>query len=157
MNLPKEFDFYTKEGIAKKCSIDKPRAGFLIKESGLSLEGLNERLEKIGINRKNSNSIIKDCYDIVMELARALLLLKGYNAVGLYAHEAEVSYLKKLGFLDNEISFLNELRHFRNSVIYYGEILDEEYAEKAVNFTKKVYPKLKALCEEAKAVNKNQK
>ncbi|MBU3896630.1 MAG: hypothetical protein KJ697_01710 [Nanoarchaeota archaeon] len=128
MKLPKNFEEYIKEGIIKKCSIDKNRADFLIEETKKTSNGLKERIEKIGINENNANSIIKDCYDIMMELIRAKLLLDGYNSSGQYAHEAEISYLKKLGFPDVEISFLNELRYFRNSITYYGKILNSEYA-----------------------------
>ena len=143
MKLPKEFEYYVKKGVIRKSSQDKPRAEFLIKESEVSFEGLKERIKIIGINHKNVNSIIKDCYDIVLELIRAKLLLEGYSSSGSYAHEAEISYLKKLGFPESEISFLNELRYFRNSVTYYGKILDKEYAEKVFKFLNKMYPKLK--------------
>lgn len=142
MNLPKEFEFYIEASIARKCSPDKPRAEFLIRESQNSMEGLRERIEKIGINNKNANSIIKDCYDIMMELIRARLLLSGYNASGQYAHEAEVSYLMKLEFPESEVLFLNELRYFRNAITYYGKILDKEYAEKVFEFMNMIYPKL---------------
>ncbi|MEK6842700.1 MAG: hypothetical protein AABX84_02695, partial [Nanoarchaeota archaeon] len=60
-------------------------------------------------------------------------------------HEAEISYLKKLGFPDSEISFLNELRYFRNSITYYGKILDKEYAEKVYVFLNKIIAKLKRI------------
>ncbi len=145
MNLPKEFEYYLKMGIVKKCSVDRQRAEFLINESQNSLEGIRERVEKIGINEKNANSIIKDCYDILMELIRAKLLLSGYNSSGQYAHEAEVSFLKKMGFPLEEVSFLNDLRYFRNSVTYYGKILDKEYAEKVLEFLDRIYPKLKEM------------
>lgn len=143
MRLPNDFESYLTKGIIKKITPDKPRAEFLRKESETSLEGLRERIRVMGIDNKNSNSIIKDCYDILMELIRAKLLLKGYKSSGQYSHEAEVSYLKKLGFREREISFLNELRYFRNSVTYYGKILDKEYAQKVYNFLIKIYPKLK--------------
>ncbi len=144
MKLPREFDFYIKKGVIRKTKQNKPRAEFLIKESEVSLEGLKERIKIIGINERNANSIIKDCYDIMLELIRAKLLSEGYSSSGSYAHEAEISYLKKLGFPESEISFLNELRYFRNSVTYYGKILDTEYAEKILQFLNKIYPKLKA-------------
>ena len=143
MKLPKEFEYYVNEGIIKKIRPDKPRAEFLKKESEVSLEGLKERVEIIGINDKNANSIIKDCYDVIMEMIRAKLLLDGYSSSGSYAHEAEISYLKTLRFLENESYFLNELRYFRNSVTYYGKILDKEYAEKVLKFMKKIYPKIR--------------
>ncbi|MCX6746689.1 MAG: hypothetical protein NTU63_00975 [Candidatus Pacearchaeota archaeon] len=146
MKLPKEFEYYLNKDSIRK-SKDKPRAEFLLDESEVSFEGLKERIQIIGINNKNANSIIKDCYDIMMEMIRAKLLLEGYSFSGNYAHEAEISYLKKLGFPDNEVSFLNELRYFRNSMIYYGKIFDKEYAKKVLYFLNKIHPKLKKLVE----------
>jgi len=143
MKLPKEFEYYLKDAVKK--SRDKPRAEFLLNESDISMEGLKERIKIIGINDKNANSIIKDCYDIMIEIIRAKLLLEGYSFSGNYAHEAEISYLKKLGFPDNEVSFLNELRYFRNSIMYYGKILEKEYAEKVFSFLNQIHPKLKKL------------
>ena len=143
MKLPKEFEYYVNKGIIKKLNQDEPRAKFLIKESEISLEGLKERIKIIGINNKNANSIIKDSYDIIMEMIRAKLLLTGYSSSGIGAHEAEISYLKKLKFPESEISFLNQLRYFRNGVIYYGKILDKDYAEKVVKFLRSIYPRLK--------------
>ncbi|MEK6974551.1 MAG: hypothetical protein AABW41_04930 [Nanoarchaeota archaeon] len=145
MKLPKEFEYYLSEGIIRKSGQDKPRAQFLLKESEVSLEGLKERIKIIGINDKNANSIIKDCYDIIMEIIMAKLLLEGYSSSGSYAHEAEISYLKRLKFPDSEISFMNELKYFRNSVTYYGKILDKEYAEKVFDFLGKIIEKLKMV------------
>jgi hypothetical protein len=143
MNSPKQFEEYIAKGIIRKISPDKSRAEFLANESVLSLEGLKDIIEKIGIDEKNANSIIKECYDIMMELIRAKLLLKGYNSSGQYAHEAEVAYARNLGLNENEISFLNELRYSRNSAIYYGKIFSTEYAKKVFDFLNKILGKLK--------------
>ena len=145
MNLPKDFEYYLQKGIVRKITSDIPRARFLVEESEISFEGLKEMIQAIGINNRNSNLVIKNVYDILIGLIRAKLLLEGYISSGNYAHEAEISYLKKIGFSDKEISFLNELRYFRNSVTYYGKILDKEYAEKVMELTKKNYLKLKKL------------
>lgn len=145
MKPSKTFEEYVKQGIIKKSSVNKPRADFLINETEKTLRGLYKRVDIIGIDEDNANSIVKDCYDVVMELIRAKLLLAGYSSAGQFAHEAEVSYLQKLGFFDHEVSFLNDLRYFRNSVTYYGKILNVEYAKQVVEFTKKIYPKLKNL------------
>ena len=53
----------------------------------------------------------------------------------------------KFGFSEGEISFLNDLRHFRNSATYYGKILNKEYAEKAHDFMNKIIGKLKKIAE----------
>ena len=145
MKMPKEFSYYIAQGIIVKSSPNMQRAAFLIKESENSLEGLKERVDKIGINDKNANSIVKDCYDIIMELIRAKLLMEGYTSSGQYSHEAEVSYLQVLKFQEKDIIFLNELRYFRNSVTYYGKILDKEYAQKVYGFLNEIYPKLKKI------------
>ena len=89
---------------------------------------------------------VKQCYDILMELVRAIMLLQGYNASGSGAHEAEVSYLRKLNFSEKEIQFADQLRYFRNGMIYYGTMLDKNYAEEVITFTKRVYSKLKEKC-----------
>lgn len=145
MNLPRQFEDYIKQGIIKECSINKSRANFLISETEKTFRGLNKRLEVMGIDEDNANSIIKDCYDIIMELIRAKLFLTGYCSAGQFAHEAEISYLKKCGFSDNDILFINDLRYFRNSVTYYGKILSVEYSKQVVEFTKKIYKKLKEI------------
>lgn len=138
------FEEYLEQGIIRKCSINKIRADFLIEETEKTFRGLNKRLEVMGIDEDNANSIIKDCYDIIMELTRAKLLLARYCSAGQYAHEAEVIYLKKCGFSESEVAFVNDLRYFRNSVTYYGKILNVEYAEKVVEFTRKIYPRLRS-------------
>ena len=97
----------------------------------------------MGVEEDTTNSLIKDCYDIILELIRAKLLLDGYSASGQFAHEAEVSYLRKMDFSENEVLFINDLRYFRNSATYYGKILSVEYAKQVVKFTFKIHPKLK--------------
>jgi hypothetical protein len=72
---------------------------------------------------------------------------EGYVSSGQYAHEAEVAYLQVLKFQENDIIFLNELRYFRNSVTYYGKILDKDYAKKVFRFLNEIYPKLKKIAE----------
>jgi len=145
MILPKNFGEYLERNVIRKVSSDMPRARFLISESEKSLRGLRRRLQVMGIDEDNANSIVKDCYDIIMELIRAKLLIDGYKSAGQFAHEGEVAYLQKLGFDDAEISFINELRYFRNSAMYYGKILSVEYAKKVTEVISAVYPKLRNL------------
>jgi len=73
------------------------------------------------------------------------MFLKGYNASGNRAHEAEVAYMRLLDFKETEVQFADQMRYFRNGMIYYGTILDKEYAEKVILFTKQIYSKLKIL------------
>jgi|SRR3989338_4906723 len=147
MSMPDDFSVYVKKGTIKISGVNKPRANFLINESQKTCNGLKKRLDVMGIDEDNANSIVKDCYDVVMELVRARLLLDGYNPSGLFAHEAEVSYLDNMGFKERDILFLNDMRYFRNSVTYYGKILTVDYAEKVAEFTIRVYPVLKEKCQ----------
>ena len=142
MKAVRKFDEFIKEGIVKLQSPDKSRAEFLIKESEKMLVGLNERLKIMGIDENNTNSIIKDCYDILMGLIRAKMFLEGFNASGYRAHEAEVSYMENIGFSENEVQFADQIRFFRNGMLYYGTILDKEYAEKVIKFTRESYKKI---------------
>ncbi len=78
----RNFEEFIKENIVKKQSIDKSRAEFLIKESENSYKNLLEMLQKIKLSDNNANNFLKSCYDILMELIRAKMLLERYNASG---------------------------------------------------------------------------
>ncbi|MEK6938646.1 MAG: hypothetical protein AABX04_06385 [Nanoarchaeota archaeon] len=140
------FEEFIEQNIIKKQSPDYSRAEFLIKESENSYNNLLELINKVKLEDYNANMFVKQCYDILMELVRAIMLLQGYNASGSGAHEAEVSYLRKLNFSEKEIQFADQLRYFRNGMIYYGTMLDKNYAEEVITFTKRVYSKLKEKC-----------
>ena len=150
MNLPFDFEHYLEQGIVKKQSSNIPRAKFLFDESSKAKIGLDRRVEKMGIDEFNVNSIIKDVHDIIIEMIRAKMFVDGFSASGNFAHEAEVSYLKKLNFLESEIIFINELRMARNGITYYGKLYQVDYAIKVVDFLKKIYPKLVALLSKLK-------
>ena len=142
MNRIKSFEEFVEKKVVKKQSPDRPSAEFLEKESDISYTYMLELIKKMGISDINANDYIKKCYDILMGLIRAKMLLDGYSASGFSAHEAEVYYLEKLGFDEKETKFVNQIRYFRNGMLYYGTILDKEYAEKVISFTKDNYAKL---------------
>ncbi len=150
MKAVKYFESFLLEGVVKKQAPDKSRAEFLVQESEKGYRTLLEFVKKIGITEDNANSFIKSCYDVIMEIIRAKMLLDGYNASGKGAHEAEVSYLRNLNFDETNVQFLDQIRFFRNGMLYYGTIIDKEYAEKALNFTNSILPKLKNLIKDVK-------
>ena len=133
----RDFEEFIKKGIIKKQSPDKSRAEFLFKEAENNYSFLLQLLEKFEITDENANSIIKSCYDILMEIIRAKMLLDGYNASGFDAHKAEVAYLRVLGFEENDVKFADKIRYYRNGMIYYGKAFDKEYAEKVLDFLDK--------------------
>lgn len=143
----KLFEEYLSEGVARRVTINKERAKSLLVEAERKMNSLKKRLEKLGVANEDANDYVEYCYDIIMHLVRAKMLLDGYNASGFGAHEAEVAYLGVLGFSERDVQFADQMRYFRNGILYYGTCLDKEYAEKVIEFTKKVYPKLKEMIE----------
>jgi len=51
--------------------------------------------------------------------------------------------MRKIGFNELDVSFMNELRYFRNGIKYYGKRLDKKYAEKVLKFLNRLYLILK--------------
>jgi|SRR3989338_6519186 len=145
MRAIRKFEEFLRENTVKKQSVDKSRAAFLIQEAENSYNNLLEMMQKIPLHEGNANSFVKSCYDILMELIRAKMLMGGYNATGFGAHEAEVAYMRVLGFDEHDVQFADQLRFFRNGMLYYGTILDIVYAEKVIHFTKRLYPRLKKM------------
>src|SRR3989344_4001102 len=135
MKAIKNFEEFVRNGTVKKQTPDKSRSEFLIKEAHRNYLYLLELIKKMGIDNRNANSYIESCHNILVGLIRAKLLLGGYNASGFGAHEAEVAYMRNLGFNEKDVQFADQIRYFRNGIMYYGTSLDKEYAEKAVAFT----------------------
>src|SRR3989344_4714569 len=145
-----QFEDYLHEEIVKVVKKDQQRAYSLISEAERKLSSLNERIKKIGVRDDNANDYVEQCYDILLFLIRDKLFIEGYSCTGQGAHEAEISYMIKLGFDEKEIKFTDKLRYFRNGILYYGKLLDREYAEKVITFTKKNYLKLKRIVKREK-------
>lgn len=145
MSPVKNFTDFVKEGIVKKQAPDLSRSRFLAKESEKAYAFIGTVLKNVGLSDDNANSVIKISYDAIMELIRAEMLTHGYNASGQGAHEAEVAYLRNIGFSENDVQFADQLRYFRNGMMYYGKILDKEYAEKVIEFLNQTYSKLNSL------------
>ena len=145
MRAVRNFEMFISEGIVKKQAPDISRANFLSQESDRSYKFLKKIINDYSPTDENANSIIRLCYDVLMELIRAIMLKNGFNSSGKGAHEAEVSYLRELGFKENDVMFADQLRYFRNGIVYYGKILDAEYAKKVIGFLEKIYPELKNI------------
>jgi len=145
MRIVKLFEEFIKEQIVKKISPDNQRAENLSLESERKYYLLQKTIETMGIDDNNANDYIEYCYNIVLFLIRAKMLKQGYTSSGQGAHEAEVAFTRNIDFKESEVQFLEQLRYFRNGVLYYGKRFDKEYAEKVIEFTKKNYLRLKSL------------
>jgi hypothetical protein len=90
----------------------------------------NRRLAKSllasALDRMNfAKSILKDkpkyalelAYEAVIELIDALLALEGFKS---WSHEANIAFLRKIGFKEFEVRRVNLSRKKRHSSKYYG-------------------------------------
>ncbi len=145
MRRLKSFEEFLREGIARKITPDIQRSKSLALEAERKESSLKESVEKIGIKDENANDYAEHCYDIMMFLIRARMYSDGYSSNGQGAHEAEVSYMRKIDFTEIDVSFVDNLRYFRNGILYYGKRVDAEYANKVLAFLNKIYPKLRSL------------
>jgi hypothetical protein len=150
MNPLKNFKEFVSQGMVKRISPNKNRADSLIKEAESKKSFLESVIKSMSKENYYPNFIVETCYDIILEFVRARMILDGFKSD---SHEAEVSYMNELSFSNFEVRFVNELRYFRNGIKYYGKILDEEYADKVLDFLKKIYPKLKKLDKDASCKN----
>jgi len=139
----KIFKEYINEGTIRQISPDKERAQDLFLESERKFNLLEETIQKMDIRDDNANDYVEYCYNIIMFLIRAKMLEKGYISSGQGAHEAEVAFARNFKLNDSEVRLLNQLRYFRNGILYYGKRFDREYAEKIIKFTHKIYQLIK--------------
>ena len=141
----KDFEYFINQGIIKIRSPNKSLANDLIQESERKYNSLMNLIDKIGISNENANDIIESSYDILLYLIRAKLCIEGFKSSGEGAHEAEISYLLKLGFSENEVRIIDELRYFRNRIKYYGKRFSLEYAKKILELLNKNYKKIRKM------------
>ncbi|MEK6874165.1 MAG: hypothetical protein AABX52_00245 [Nanoarchaeota archaeon] len=139
----KLFEEFIEEGIAKKITPDKQRAENLYLESERKSRLLQKAVNGMGIDNENANDFIEYCYNTIMFFIRAKMLERGYISSGQGAHEAEVAFARILGFTDAELKLLDQLRYFRNGILYYGKRFDQEYASLIIDFTKKIFIRFK--------------
>jgi hypothetical protein len=140
-----DFKVFLQDNVIQKTSRDRSKANFLLEEALQSYQTLLELIESLPPKDSNANLFVRLCYDILLETIRAKMHLDGYHASGPRAHEAEVSYLKELGFSEKDVRIADKIRFFRNGMLYYGTILDKDYAEIVIEFTKINYQRLVAM------------
>jgi hypothetical protein len=92
--------------------------------------------------------IAENYYEIIKELSSALLLLKGFKAVGENAHKIIIDNLSEFAdFNSYDISLLQDLRIKRNKSQYEGKPFDESYLLNKKSDLLLIIDKLKKLVE----------
>lgn len=94
------------------------------------LQLIKEREEFVSSidHNKFSTNATENYYEIIKELANALLLLDGLRTIGEYAHKDLIDYLINYKeFSESDIVFMNDLRIKRNNRAYDGKKIDPSY------------------------------
>ena len=94
------------------------------------LQLIKEREEFVSSidHEKFSTNASENYYEIVKELASAILLLDGLKTIGEYAHKDLIDYLiNYIEFSESDILFMNDLRIKRNNSAYDGKKIDPSY------------------------------
>lgn len=79
-------------------------------------------------HEKFSTNASENYYEIIKELANALLLIDGLKTIGEYAHKDLIDYLINYKeFTESDILFMNDLRIKRNNSAYDGKKIDPIY------------------------------
>jgi len=94
------------------------------------LQLIKEREEFVSSidHEKFSTNASENYYEIIKELASALLLLDGLKTTGEYAHKDLIDYLTNYKeFTQADILFMNDLRIKRNNSAYDGKKIEPSY------------------------------
>ncbi len=94
---------------------------------------------------KFSTIVGENYYEIIKELATALILLDGLKVTGEGAHKELIDYLLNYGFSEDEILLMNDLRIKRNKSFYEGKMIDKDYLLSKKDKFLKLIKKLKRL------------
>ncbi|MBU0460977.1 MAG: hypothetical protein KJ574_00160 [Nanoarchaeota archaeon] len=128
------FDDYLREGKVLRRDKDPALKNSLVKDA-------DERILQLSIAGLKPKFRFEQAYESVRELADALLARDGFKT---YSHEAALSYLRKIGILnDAEMERLDVCRRKRNDSKYYGRDTDEKECERLILFLKNIFERVK--------------
>lgn len=122
-----------------KITPDKERA-----KSIVNMVSLVEERIKLQDRHRMTALIIADYYEIIKELATAVLLIDGYKTL---SHKDLIDYLGEncSEFNSQEISAMDNLRILRNRIAYEGFFVEFHYLNRNENLFKQAINKLKNL------------
>ncbi|MBW2988475.1 hypothetical protein KY318_03105, partial [Candidatus Woesearchaeota archaeon] len=92
------------------------------------------------MSHKRAYKIVEECYEIIKELLTALMYLDGFKTL---SHLALLEYFSNnYNVLDKkQLKLIDKLRKFRNSIVYYGEQVKQEFL---VNYMEEIEGIIKA-------------
>jgi hypothetical protein len=125
-----------------KVSIDLEKA-----KSILRMVELREKRIEAYSSKNFGSLLVEDYYEIIKELATALLCLEGYKTL---SHKALFKYIydKHSIFEFAEKELTDDLRKKRNKVVYNGFLIRDSYVARNLMTIKKLIRKYKSLLKE---------
>jgi len=128
-----------------KITPDLERAKSILNTAENTEKYIKEIIKKIGIG-ENQNVLVREYYEIIRELASAVLLSKGFKAVGENAHKETIEHLSNFRELSSQDIFeMQELRIRRNKSSYEGEPVKSPYFENKREKFDNIISKLKNI------------
>ena len=121
------FEYYLSKGVVKKCNKNCEKAKSLIKKARKRIEVSQEI--------KIPSFRLEFAYEAIIEAIEALLSVEGYKS---YSHEADISFLRKVGFSEMVVLEVDRLRRKRHRSKYYGLEFSNNDANDAVRLAKKI-------------------
>lgn len=134
----KEFEYYLKNNLVRKGSVNKIEAKALIQKAENRIKfSIKERK----INENTSSFVFEEIYECLREAFQSLMSLRGYKP---YSHEVIISFLKKFcQFEEQTISIFNNYRILRNKTVYGGEKISIEKCKETLKYLYQTLPKIK--------------
>jgi len=120
-----------------KITPDIQRAKSLLETSFERIKFINKDL-----NENTANFMFEDYYTSILEMLEAIVLLNGYKV---FNHVCLGFYLRDVLNRKELYMIFDDLRFKRNSLVYYGKRMGFEFANKAINDSKKLISDLNSL------------
>ena len=118
-----------KKNIARNISPDIERANSLINTAKHRIKIIKH------INESNCNFVFEDYYTSLLEILQAMIFTKGYNVMN---HLCIGYYLRDILNRQDVYEIFDDLRYKRNSLTYYGKMMDFEVAKISIKNCKKI-------------------
>ena len=94
------------------------------------------------INNENCNFVFEDYYTSLLEILQAMTFNKGFNILN---HLCLGYYIRDILNRQDLYEIFDDLRYKRNSLTYYGKMMDFDIAKSAIKICKKMIKEIENL------------
>ena len=134
-----DFEYYLSKGVVKRKRVDISLAESLLKAAKDRFNFAKSLAET------KPKYALENAYEAVIEIIDALMALKGFKS---WSHEANIAFLRKFGFSENEIRRLDVSRSKRHGSKYYGVEFSATEVKNEIEFLEEIFEKIVNLIEE---------